>query len=242
MQFSAEPYGNPQAVAHATVDQRASFIVKTYLHLTGAIFAFVLLEAKFVVSGIFELVAEFILAGPLSGRLGWLLVLVAFIAVSWVADRWARSDTSQAMQYMGLGLYVVAEAVIFIPLLYLAAFFSDPAVIPTAGLVTLVLFGGLTGVVFLTRKDFSFLRGILGMLAIGALGFIIAGAIFGFNLGLIFSWAMVALACGYILYHTSQIMLYYRTDQHVAASLALFADVMLLLWYVIQILMARGRR
>ena len=37
-------------------------------------------------------------------------------------------------------------------------------------------------------------------------------------------------------------MLYYRTDQHVAASLALFADVMLLLWYVIQILMARGRR
>ena len=203
MQFSAEPYRNPQAVAHATVDERASFIVKTYLHLTGAVFAFVLLEAMFVVTGIFQMVAEFILDGPLSGRFGWLIVIGLFIAVSWVADRWARSDTSSAMQYVGLGLYVVAEAVIFIPLLYIAAYFSDPAVIPTAGLVTLVLFGGLTGIVFLTRKDFSFLRGILGMLAIGALGFIIAGAIFGFNLGLIFSWAMVALACGYILYHTS---------------------------------------
>ncbi|NOY94277.1 MAG: permease [Deltaproteobacteria bacterium] len=242
MQLSAEPYGNPQAVAHATVDERASFIVKTYVHLVGAVFAFVFLEAAFFITGVAQMVAEFVLEGPLSGRFGWLLVLGAFIAVSFIADRWARSDTSSAMQYMGLGLYVVAEAVIFIPLLFLAAYYSSPDVIPTAGLVTLVLFGGLTGVVFLTRKDFSFLKGILGVLAIGAIGFIIAGAIFGFNLGLIFSWAMVALACGYILYHTSQIMLYYRTDQHVAASLALFADVMLLLWYVIQILMARGRR
>lgn len=243
MQISTERYGNnPQAVAHATVDERASFIVKTYLHLTGAVFAFVMLEALFFITGIFQMVAEFILDGPLSGRFGWLVVLGLFIGVSYVADRWARSDTSSAMQYMELGLYVVAEALIFIPLLYLAAYYSEPSVIPTAGLITLVLFGGLTGIVFLTRKDFSFLRGILGMLAIAALGLIVAGAIFGFNLGLFFSWAMVALACGYILYHTSQIMLYYRTDQHVAASLALFADVMLLLWYVIQILMSRGRR
>lgn len=242
MQLSAEPYGNPQAVVHASVDERASFIVKTYLHLVGAVFAFVFLETFLFVTGIADAIAQFIFEGPLAGRAGWLLILGGFVAVSWVADRWARSDTSSAMQYMGLGLYVFAEALIFVPLLYIAAYYASPEVIPTAGVITVVLFGGLTATVFLMRKDFSFLKGILGVMGFGAIGLIIASAIFGFELGSIFSVAMVVFACGYILYHTSQIMLYYRTDQHVAASLALFADVMLLLWYVIRLLLARGRR
>ena len=43
---------------------------------------------------------------------------------------------------------------------------------------------------------------------------------------------------GYILYYTSNILHQYRTDQYVAAALALFASVALLFWYVIQIFMA----
>jgi len=59
----------------------------------------------------------------------------------------------------------------------------------------------------------------------------------GFNLGVWFSGAMVGLASGYILYDTSNVMHHYRTDQHVAASLALFASVALLFWYILQLLM-----
>ena len=48
---------------------------------------------------------------------------------------------------------------------------------------------------------------------------------------------MIALACGFILYDTSNVLHHYRIGQHVAASLALFASVALLFWYVLQLLM-----
>lgn len=225
------------AAIHASVDARATFLVRTYLHLVGAIFAFVFIEAAFFLSGIADRLAEMVFLG---GRFGWLAVLGGFVVVSWVADRWARSDAGQGMQYAGLGLYVLAEAVIFVPLLWIAAQY-DPSAIPTAGLVTLVIFGGLTGIVFLTRRDFSFLRGVLGVASLGALGVIVASLIFGFSLGVLFSAAMVVLAGGYILFYTSNILHHYRTDQHVAAALALFASVALLFWYVLRIFLASRR-
>jgi len=66
--------------------------------------------------------------------------------------------------------------------------------------------------------------------------------IFGFSLGVWFSGAMVILAGGYILYYTSNVMLHYRTDQYVAAALALFSSVALLFWYVLRIFMSSSRR
>jgi FtsH-binding integral membrane protein len=237
MQTQYERGAGAFSAAQASVEDRAGFIVRTYLHLVGAIFAFVFLEAGLFLSGLAQSISQTIF---MTGRMGWILVLVAFIGVSWIADRWARSDAGPAMQYAGLGLYVVAEAVIFMPLLWIAGQL-DPGAIPTAGLVTLVLFGGLTGIVFLTRKDFSFLRGILGVAALGALGVIIASAIFGFSLGVLFSGAMVVLAGGYILYYTSNVLHHYRTNQHVAAALALFSAVALLFWYVLRIFLAARR-
>ena len=57
-----------------------------------------------------------------------------------------------------------------------------------------------------------------------------------------FSFAMVALLSGYILYDTSNVMLHYRTDQHVAAALALFASVATLFWYILRIVMILNNR
>ena len=89
----------------------------------------------------------------LGNRWGWLLVLGGFMGVSFLANSWAQSSTSPGLQYLGLGLYVVAEAVIFVPLLYIAENFGGPNVIPMAGLLTLTVFSGLTAVVFLTGAD-----------------------------------------------------------------------------------------
>lgn len=235
MQFQGNPYAQAAAysAAHASVDERAAFITKTYLHLLGAIVAFVMLEAALFVTGVAE-----VLVPMMMGRAAWGIVLFAFVAVSWVADRWARNTTSLPMQYMGLGLFIVAEAVIFLPLIAIALIY-DPNAIPSAGLVTLVIFGGLTGIVFLTRKDFSFMRGALGVASLGAMALVVCSLIFGFSLGILFSVAMVVLAAGYILYNTSNILHHYRTDQHVSAALALFADVALLFWYILRIFMSR---
>ena len=68
-----------------------------------------------------------------------------------------------------------------------------------------------------------------------ALGFIVASALFGFSLGNVFAFVMVAFAGSSILYQTSNVLHRFRTDQHVAASLTLFASVALLFWYILTI-------
>jgi len=236
---SKNPYRSFGLVAEqAPATERADFIRKTYLHLAGAIVGFVALEAvllKFTTIG--DSMIRMLATTPMM----WLGVLIAFMVVSWVARSWAESNTSVGMQYAGLTLYVVAWSVLFLPLLLFASderFGGGPNVIPAAGVITLVLFGGLTAIVFFTGADFSFLRSILFFGGLAAMGFIFSSMILGFSLGILFVWAMVVLACGYILYDTSNVLHHYRIGQHVAASLALFASVALLFWYIIQLVMA----
>jgi FtsH-binding integral membrane protein len=164
--------------------------------------------------------------------------------VSYIANSWANSATSLSTQYLGLGLYVVAEAVIFVPLLYIAENSAPDGVnvIGMAGMLTMVVFTGLTAIVFLTGADFSFLRTALALGGVVALGVIICAAIFGFHLGLVFIAALIALASGYILYDTSNVLHHYRIGQHVAAALALFASVALLFWYMVQLVLSLTSR
>ncbi|HMS41231.1 MAG TPA: Bax inhibitor-1 family protein [Pyrinomonadaceae bacterium] len=227
-------FGNNSA-ANALPEERARFIRKTYLHLAGAILAFVGLEAFLFASG----AAQTIAATMLGGRFSWFIVLALFMGVSMLASWWANSQTSKAMQYLGLGLYVVAEAVIFVPMMFIAAYYGGDDVIAKAGIVTGGLFLGITAVVFLTRKDFSFLGPILAIGGFVALGLIVASLIFGFSLGSVFAFVMVAFAGTAILYETSNVLHRYNTNQHVAASLTLFAAIALLFWYILSIFSSR---
>lgn len=220
----------------APEELRSSFIAKTYLHLAGAIAAFIAIEA--VVLNTMDV--EPLMQTMLGTQYSWLIVLGVFMGVSWIADIWANNSTSKAMQYAGLGLYVVAESIIFLPILFIAQNFY-PGVIVMAGGSTVALTAILTAIVFITRKDFSFLRTFLIFGGLAAMGLIALAIVVGFDLGPIFTYAMIALACGYILYDTSNIMLNYRTDQYVAASLALFASVALLFWYILQLWMSAQR-
>ncbi|MFO0944737.1 MAG: Bax inhibitor-1 family protein [Planctomycetota bacterium] len=222
----------------ASVDARADFISKTYMHLAGAILAFVLLEAVILNT---PPLMNALLSVLSMHQLGWLIFMGGFMLVSYVANSWAQSATSVPMQYAGLGLYVTAEAVIFAPLLYIASQFGDN-VIPIAGILTLTVFSGLTVTVFLTRKNFSFMGPALSIAGFASLGVILCSAIFGFNLGILFVGAMIVLASGYILYYTSNVLHEYRIGQHVAASLALFASVALLFWWMVQLVMSLQSR
>ena len=227
--------------AAADADARAGFIMKTYLYLLGAIAAFIVLETLvFTIVGL-ENLAVYTFATLGTSKFSWLIVLGAFMVVSWIAQNWASSDTSPAMQHAGLGVYVVANVLIFIPLLCLAYVHGGglPTII-SAATATAALFGMLTVAVFITRKDFSFLRSFLTFGGLAAFGFIITAIYFDFALGPIFIYAMIALMCGYILYHTSNILHHYRIGQHVAASLALFGSVMTLFWYILQLFLSRG--
>jgi FtsH-binding integral membrane protein len=233
-------HANPYVVAQAPVDQRSLFIRKTYAHLAGAIGVFVLLEWMLMRIPSIENTVFGLLG---ASRYSWLIVLGLFMGASWIAEKWARSDTSRGTQYAGLGLLIVAQAVIFLPLLLMARQMTgDASLIGQAGFLTGALFLGLTAVALTTRKDFSFLGGFLKIGFMIALGLIVASIFFeGLSLGIWFSAGMVLLAAGSILRTTGNMIHHYRTDQYVAASLGLFAAVAMMFWYVLRILMSLRR-
>ena len=233
--YQASDYSYPTTMADmASVDARSTFIRRTYIHLLGAILACAAIDA--VILNVFhDQLAPMV--GWVTQGWHWLAFPGAFMAVSYIADRWAHSNVSRQMQYIGLGVYVLAEALILIPLLYIADRVA-PGSIQSAGLITAIVFGGLTVTVFVTKADFSFLKWALVAGGFIALGLIVASIFIGLSLGVWFSVAMIVLACGIILYTTSNVLHRYNTEQYVAASLALFASIALLFWYILTLFMS----
>jgi len=245
----------PGAVATVGVSQRVAFLRRTYAHLGVALIAWAMLTAYLLLAQ--TKLSWGLSQWALSGNLRFFVVLAAFMLVGGIANRLARSDTSRAAQYGGLGLAVVAEAVILQPLLWIALIRfgnvrataanavpiitgdggAGDVVLQAAG-ITLAIFLGLTLTVFVSRKDFSFLRGILTVCSFAALGVIVLSLLFSFSLGVFFIGAMILVMAGYILYQTSQVMAHFPPTHHVAAALMLFSTVATLFWYVLQLLMS----
>jgi len=221
-------YGNRSSVIRAAADSRERFLVRTYNHLFGAIVLFAAIEVALFKTGVASVIARAMMGTS------WLVVLGAFMLVSWLASRAAHTAMSKPVQYAALVGYVVAQAIIFVPLLYIADMVA-PGAIQSAAMVTMVGFAGLTAIAFVTRKDFSFLGALLRWGGICALVLIGASLLFGFQLGTFFSVAMVAFAGAAILYDTSNVLHHFPEDRHVGAALELFASVAMLFWYVLRL-------
>ena len=221
-------------VSRLDTDRRATFLTRTYTHLLGAIALFTAIEIFFFTSGLAEPMARAMLG------VNWLIVLGGFMIVSWFASRAAMSSMSMPTQYLALGAFVLAEAILFVPMLFIANY-SAPGAIQSAALVTVAGFIGLTAVAFSTRKDFSFLGSMLRWVGIMALVAIAASVIFGFHMGTWFSVAMVAFAGAAVLYDTSNVLHHFPEDRYVGASLQLFASIALMFWYVLRIFLGSRR-
>ncbi|MCB1005593.1 MAG: Bax inhibitor-1/YccA family protein [Acidimicrobiales bacterium] len=231
----AQPYAIP--VASLDEETRADFMVKVYQHLVAAIVAFVafetLLFATGAAEGLFNLVY---------GRGGaWLLVLGGFMVVNWLATAAAHDLANPGRQYAGLFALAGAEALIFAPFLYYV--FNEggggTTTVASAAAITAVAFAGLTVVGLVTRRDLSFMRPLLMWAGVMSLVLIFAAVVFGLELGVWFTLAMIALAGGAIIYQTQTIMRHYPPEAYVGASIQLFASVMLLFWYVLRLLSRR---
>jgi FtsH-binding integral membrane protein len=230
-----------EALSNTTDDIRADFYKKTYGHVAAAVLLFIILETLLLQV---QPLVDFMFS--LAQGWTWLLVLGAFMWATSYAEKMAHKSHDRNQQYLGLGLIVLAYAVIFLPLISIALQYqqyyegsNESHLLSQAAFVTLSLFAALSAVVIVTKKDFSFLKSILTVGFIIAIGLIIAGMIFGFDLGLFFSGAMVVLAAGTILYQTSNLVHEYHTDQYVGAAVGLFSSLMLLFWYILQIFMSR---
>ena len=242
-----EIYDNPFVVAEAPAPARADFYRRSYATAAGAFVLWAIALAGLFVSGAAVPLIQFMFG---SGKFSWLLVLGVF----WLATHFGNSlafSRSKPSQYFGLGIYIVAYAVLFVPLIgavimtsagdsdnmQLANAMHD--VIAPSLVATGALFGALTATVFMTRTDFSFLKTFVVFGSFVALGAIIVFTIFGINPGALFSIAMIVLMSAAILWQTWQIKDQCDTTQHVGAATIIFAGFMTLLWYVIQLFMSR---
>lgn len=249
------------AVATLGVSDRVTFLRRTYGLLGVSLVAFAAITAgvmRFATSSSFHYSQW-----ALRGQMNWLLVIALFMGVGYVAQRLAQSETSRGIQLLGLGLFVVMQSFLLQPILWilirqfghadqvliqtgnglgLAFTGQAAAILMQAVVITLAIFIGLTLTVFLSKKDFSFMRGALSVGSFAVLGVILASMLFGFSLGAVFCGAVILLMAGYILYQTSQIMSHFPPTAFVAAALMLFSTIATLFWYVLQLLMSLNRR
>lgn len=247
----------PGAVATVGVSDRVAFLRRTYALLGIALLAFAGIAA-----GMMRFATDFsfrMLLALGSSQWSWLLVLVGFMVVGYVAQRMAQSQVSKGVQLGGLAIFVIAEALLVQILLWVAllkfggtgilAQGADGkfiliqggpgmAVIGQAAVITLAIFVGLTATVFVTKKDFTFMRGALSIATFAIFGVILASLLFGFSLGALFCGAVILVMAGYILYQTSLVMKEFPPTMHVAAALMLFSTIATLFWYVLQLLIS----
>lgn len=219
-------------VSDASVEDRSDFIWKCYAHVVGAILAFAAIEVYFFQSGIAERIA-----GPMLNN--WWMVLGVFILAGWGATHVAHRVQSINAQYAAFAAFIVLEALIFAPMLFIASI-RTPGIIDSAAGVTVLGCIGLIATVMITRKDFSFLRGMMVWLFFLALAAIVGSMIFGFELGTWFSVAMIGFAGAAVLYDTSNILHHYPQDKYVAASMQLFASIAMMFWYILRLFMSRN--
>jgi modulator of FtsH protease len=118
----------------------------------------------------------------------------------------------------------------------------NPGSILAAGVLTVGIFGGLTAYVFISKKDFSFLR---GMVTVGLIVVILAGVVNIFlgsgALGFAVAAATLLLFSGFVLYDTSNIIRRYPVNEYVAGALSLYLDAFNIFLALLRILNS-GRR
>jgi FtsH-binding integral membrane protein len=142
-------------VAALAVEERSQFIWKCYAHVVGALLALVAIEIYLFSSGVAWAIAQPMLNSPM-------LVLGAFIALSWGAGHFAHRIQSKPGQYAAFAVFVVAWALMFVPLLAMALLMDQSGtMIRSAAGVTVFGCVALIATAMITRKDFSFLRGVL---------------------------------------------------------------------------------
>ncbi len=214
------------AAASAAADERAAFLQRTYSWLLAGIFSFAAtLWAVASIPQAQELAINIYRGGPL-------LFIAILFGAGFVVHRVAEKSPINVVAYFA---YTVLFGLLLAPpVLYYAA--TGANILTQAALVTTLVFSGLTAFVFLSGRDFSFLRGALAIGLFALIGVSIAGWLFGFNTGLWGSAAGVLLFSGYILYDTSRILRHYPTTAHIPAAIALFVSVILLFQNLLHLL------
>jgi FtsH-binding integral membrane protein len=217
-------------VSDASVETRLNFIRKTYvLFLMGILTAVaagvVCLSVPAVNGAVFGLLRS-------SPIILFLLIIGASIGAQAVSR-------IEGLNYVALFGFTGLMGLLFAPIVALYA----PTVVGQAAFLTVAIFGALTAYAFISRKDFSYLG---GMLFIGVISLVLGGLAnaFFFKSGIasyMMAWVTVLIFSGYVLYDTSQIIHRYDERGYCSAALSLFLDFLNIFMALLRILSGGNR-
>lgn len=208
---------------------------QAFLHVTAALAVFVVLEAALLqIPGVDRLVRLMTISW------NWVVVAAAFIFLSYLAGRWSRQEHTLLVQYLALALYVAAEALIFLPLVSYLNALGGPYAVPSAGVLALTVFAGLTLTVLVRGREFAPSQTALAAVLWAAVGLVACGLLFEFNGVVIVVAALSALAIAVILVESHRLGDFTR-GQHVSAALAMLASVGIGVWSAFHLLISSGQ-
>jgi FtsH-binding integral membrane protein len=112
-------------------------------------------------------------------------------------------------------------------------------VVQAAGL-TVLAFSSITGYAFVTKKDFSFMRGFVttGLFVVLG-GSILSIFVQSSALSFAVSAGGVLLFSGFILYDTSNIIHHHKEDEWVGAAMSMYLNVLNLFLFLLRLLSNR---
>ena len=229
------------SVATSTVEERLAFLKRVYAWMTAALVVAALGGAIAIDTG----AALWLLQG---GFVLNLLVVFAWMGLAYVARAVRHKPVVNILAYAGYALFT---GFVFSDILLVAMLFAQAVghgsmyFIYQALITTVAVFGGLTFYTMVTKRDFSFLRGflvagVIGLIVVGILNYFLQSSV----LGMVMSLFGVLIFSGYVLYDTQKILKTYPNREHVAASLELFVDFVLLFIYILNLILriaAAGR-
>ncbi len=222
----------PLTVADSPVEVRMEFIRKTYsLFLAGILCALVAGTICLNSYPLFS-AAVGILRVPL-------MAIVLLFGLSMGAQAVSRIE---GLNYAALFGFTAFIGFLFAPIL---RFYEQgaPGIVMQAAALTTITFSALTAYAFITKKDFSFLG---GMLFVGVILLVLGGLanVFFFkSVGASYymAWITVFLFAGYVLFDTSRIIHRYDSKGYCSAALALFLDFFNMFMAILRILSGNRR-
>ena len=214
-------------VAEVSVGERLSFIRKVYsLFFVATLFAIGGVLLGFTFPPMMMAVAQH----------PWITLLLMIGGVM----------GAQAVRHTpGLNLaaffaFTTFTGIVISPFLFMVSL-TNPASITQAGVLTVGIFGGLTAYVFISKRDFSFLRGMLfvGLIVIVLAGLLNVLVVGSSGLGFALAAAALLLFSGYVLYDTSNIMRRYPTNEYIAGAMDLYLDAFNIFLAILRLLNRR---
>ncbi len=210
------------AVAYAPADVRMAFVRKVY-----GLFYMSLL----VTVGVGWLCTQPGLL-PVMSSLTMPLLIAGFICI--IALSFARRTSG--LNIFLLYLFSAIEGAVYGPLLLMINQ-SAPGLPAMAAVLTVTVFGGLTLYAMVSKKDFSYLG---GMLFISLIALVVAGLVLMFfhssMLGTLYSVGGVLIFSGYVLYDTSRIMQQLQPDEAISGAVSLYLDFFNLFLFILRLL------